>query len=189
MLSILPVLSNLLFSSHNSFENYVCPMSGSIGAVGLDEVRETGWETEDVCYVFLFRREKDDLNVSSLTALIHSHTERSQGRDSVATQPVGMRAHMHTHTHTNAFTLCSAMHHFDIPNISSQPMFLLYHTCKHISGATSALLSRFLVAIAIEALSLWPPTILNCFESPDISKQTPMHNTWQWQCVNGEHTM
>lgn len=27
-------------------------------------------------------------------------------------------------------------------------------------------------------MPLWPPTILNCFESPDISKQTPMHNTY-----------
>lgn len=45
-------------------------------------------------YVFLFRGETDDLNESSLTALIHSHMDHRDGAG-----PLKVRAHVHTLAH------------------------------------------------------------------------------------------
>lgn len=151
---------------------YVLWVGASVGWGGWSERERVS--DGGRAYVFLFRGETGDLNESSLTALIHSHTEgdHRDGSEALSGNRVRATYRLYTNTHTHARTH-RHLHYvlqgtnlifktLAIPGCDNQfPLSLSLsprshssYTYIHRNHKSSALTpSRFQVAIVMGALS------------------------------------
>lgn len=151
-------------------------------------MRENRRKTEGLCF-HLQRGDRWPKCVSLDSAHSQSHRGRSHGKElrlSVATQSL----QMHTQTYEYEFTLCSAMHHFNIQNICS---LWLWKTIPPLSSSHEPLM-RCTDAIQVSSChsncSPCPSVLhLNRFERPDTSKQTQTHNAWLSQYIKVQHML
>lgn len=116
-LIILPCLSNLLFNPHNSFENYVCPLSGSIRKGWVKCMAE--WvrdrdcvfshsddlnESSQVNFIYIVQYPKSQFATrgfeSSLTGLSHCCTQEDHRSRKKALRQQSLYRCVNAHTHT-----------------------------------------------------------------------------------------
>lgn len=148
------------------------------GAWGWGVEQETGWEM--VC-VFHFRGETDDLNVSSLTALIHRW--KSQGCSwgfEMATEAVQM------HTKRMGIILCTEPLKYServtFPVMTKQlcpfSLCLCLHYSKYIYTFTSL---AVMSGCHSNGVAHCPVFTYNHFKRPVTWQKTQKHNTWMPQ--------